>query len=328
MLILIAAVVLGCASAAADDAASFRELGAEKPAAGDSMAVAGKDGWLFLRSELRHIGVGPFWGPAAAKGSRATSPKQADPLPAIVDFHGQLKAAGIELILVPVPCKAFVYPEKLGFETDERLDTAHQEFYDLLREKGVKVLDLTDVFLQEKAGSDNPQLYCMTDSHWSPYACQMAARRIRDLLDAPAWLESRPDRFATRRVVRTIRGDLAEGPATEKLPARVVENPADVVDGASPIVLLGDSHTLVFHAGAELQGTGAGLADQLAVELGMPIDVIGVRGSGATPARINLMRRARADSDYLAGKKVLVWCFAAREFTESTGWAVFSAVGR
>jgi len=44
-----------------------------------------------------------------------------------------------------------------------------------------------------------------------------------------------------------------------------------------------------------------------------------VRGSGATPARINLLRQARANPDYLK-KKLVIWCFTAREFTESNGW--------
>ena len=57
-----------------------------------SVSVTGRDGWLFLRSELRHVSVGPFWGDAAAKVSKATPPDKADPLPAILDFHQQLKA--------------------------------------------------------------------------------------------------------------------------------------------------------------------------------------------------------------------------------------------
>jgi alginate O-acetyltransferase complex protein AlgJ len=106
---------------------------------------------------------------------------------------------------------------------------------------------------------------------------------------------------------------------------RLVEAPgSELEDTASPILLLGDSHTLVFHAGADLHGVGAGLADQLAAELGIPVDVIGVCGSGATPARKNLMRRIQADPAYLTGKKVVIWCFAAREFTESTGWSVLN----
>ena len=56
------------------------------------------------------------------------------------------------------------------------------------------------------------------------------------------------------------------------------------------------------------------------IELGMPVDLIGVRGSGATPARMNLMRKIKSDDKYLAGKKLIVWGFAAREFTESQGW--------
>ena len=66
---------------------------------------------------------------------------------------------------------------------------------------------------------------------------------------------------------------------------------------------MGDSHCLVFHTGGDLQGTGAGLADQLAAELSAAVDVIGVRGSGATPARVNLLRRSKANPAYLGSKK-------------------------
>jgi alginate O-acetyltransferase complex protein AlgJ len=45
-----------------------------------------------------------------------------------------------------------------------------------------------------------------------------------------------------------------------------------------------------------------------------------VRGSGATPARTTLMRRVRSNPNYLKGKKLVIWCFSAREFTESSGW--------
>ena len=104
---------------------------------------------------------------------------------------------------------------------------------------------------------------------------------------------------------------------------------ATTPDKADPVVVMGDSHCLVFHAGGDLHGTGAGLADQLAAELGHAVDVIGVQGSGATPARVNLLRRAKADPSYLANKKWIVWCFTAREFTESAGWSPvpFGGVG-
>ena len=313
----------GAPAGADGPAALFRETCRRLAAAGDSMTVPGNDGWLFLRSELRHIGVGPFWGDAAAGVSKASSPEKADPLPAIIDFNEQLKALGIELILAPVPCKALVYPEKLDGKTAERVDAVHQQFFKLLRAEGVKVLDLAETFLKAKAAAGSPALYCKTDTHWSPYGCEVAAGSLKEMLGAPAWLHAEPSGFATAAGARTITGDLTDGKGSEDLPVRVVRGPGAVIeDRASPIVVLGDSHTLVFHAGADLHGTGAGLADQLAVALGIPADVIGVRGSGATPARVNLMRRARADPAYLAGKKVLIWCFAAREFTESAGWSL------
>jgi alginate O-acetyltransferase complex protein AlgJ len=104
-----------------------------------------------------------------------------------------------------------------------------------------------------------------------------------------------------------------------KTPAQPTLNPVQL-DRNSPILLMGDSHTLVFHEGGDMHARGAGLPDQLAREFGTPIDLIGVRGSGATPARTTLMRRVRANPNYLKNKKLIIWCFSAREFTESSGW--------
>jgi alginate O-acetyltransferase complex protein AlgJ len=90
------------------------------------------------------------------------------------------------------------------------------------------------------------------------------------------------------------------------------------LDPNSPVLLLGDSFTLVFH---DFYAANAGLIDQLALELGFAPDVIGTRGSGATPVRISLFRRSLKDPDYLAKKKIVIWCFASREFTEAAqGW--------
>ncbi len=84
----------------------------------------------------------------------------------------------------------------------------------------------------------------------------------------------------------------------------------------SPVVLLGDSHNLVFHAGGDMHAQGTGLPDHLAHQLGFPVDVVAVRGSGATPSRLNLFRRR----DKMKGKRVVIWCLSVREFTEGQGW--------
>ena len=84
----------------------------------------------------------------------------------------------------------------------------------------------------------------------------------------------------------------------------------------SPVVLLGDSHNLVFHSGSDMHSLGAGLPDHLAHRIGFPVDLVAVRGSGATPSRLSLFRRR----DNMRGKRLVIWCFSVREFTEGQGW--------
>ena len=300
----------------------------------DRMVVAGRDGWRFLAGELRHVGVGEFWGKAAAKVSRARNPKYADPLPTIVDFNNQLKKLGIELLVVPVPPKAVVYPEMILKDADSqlRLDTQHEAFYKLLREKGVNVLDLTPKLISPRCGIAKAarRTYCKQDSHWSGLGCITAAQAIASTLKGRPWLKDVPKlKLASETRIVEITGDLAQG-ADEKLPKeklvlRFVGKKTDAglapvePDRKSPVLLLGDSHGLVFHAGGDMHAKGAGLADQLALELGFAVDVLAVRGSGATTARVSLYRRGRRDKGHIKGKKLIIWCFSAREFTEGSG---------
>ena len=297
---------------------------AGKAAAEERQVLEGREGWLFLASELRHLSAGPFWGEAAQTASRAAREDARDPLPAILDFHRALKENGVELILVPVPPKAVVYPGYLpgeGESGEGRDDIHHRKFYSLLEEDGVRVLDLTEDFREGEAPRGG-YFYCRQDSHWSGAGCVRAAGRIAALV-RPRLGEYEPQDFPAAWKEIEIEGDLRrmladpEGPL-ETLKVRAVEG--ETVDPASPVLVLGDSHTLVFHAGGDMHGRGAGLADQLAYELGRPVELIGVRGSGATPARVNLFRRAGRDPDYWEGKRAVVWVFAAREFTESDGW--------
>jgi alginate O-acetyltransferase complex protein AlgJ len=301
-----------------------------------SITVPGRNGWLFFAPELRHVGIGPFWGEAAIRASQATLREEADPLPAILDFKAQLDKAGIELLLVPVPPKSVIYYDQVPDTTPgalQRLDTVHQEFYARLQQQGVPVLDLTAPFLAQRQDASGP-LYCKQDTHWSGRACVLAARLITAQLQGRSWLPSAPRRPWQQQWKRiTIEGDLWQGlsgklPPRETLPLRFIgtRNPAKstlqplATDRNSPVLLLGDSHDLVFHEGDDMHARGAGLPDQLAWELGFPVDLIAVRGSGATPARTSLMRRVRADAQYLSRKKLVIWCFSAREWTETAGW--------
>ena len=325
-----------------DNAERFHEFvrtNAQAAIARGETVVAGSDGWLFLAVELRHIGAGEFRGNAAPKASRATSPDRADPLPAIVDFQRQLQSAGVELWVVPVPPKALIHASALepnaapNENRRARLDVHHQAFYRRLRDEGVHVVDLTREFL-DAMDSNDPPLYCRTDSHWSGHGLLLAARMLATRIKSHDWYAGIPKgSFDIESREVAISGDLAHGRGgKENIPLRVVgirqggvlERVEPAAD--SPVLLLGDSHNLVFHAGNDMHARGAGLPDQLAAELGFAVDLIAVRGSGATPARVNLLRRARRDTGYLKTKKLVIWCFAAREFTESDGWAMVPVI--
>jgi len=338
-----AVFVLGLGSqslvSAADASEEFQKLAAAKAQEALSRSettVAGTDHWLFLAAELRHIGAGKFWGEAALKATRASNPDRADPLPAIVDFHRQLRQLDIELWIVPVPPKAVIYARKLGVEVPPvsaptRLDSHHQVFYRALAAEGVTVIDFTEAFLAAQNTNGEP-FYCRTDSHWSTPALRLVAEKLASQIKTRDWYAALPkSTFMTETKEAWIVGDLirtrsGQTNANETVSLssvkKSVTGPAAAVETSetSPVLLLGDSHNLIFHAGDDMHARGAGLPDQLAYELGFAVDLIAVRGSGATPARVSLLRKVRRDANYLRAKKVVVWCFAAREFTESDGW--------
>ncbi len=293
--------------------------------------LRGKGGWLFFRAELDHLLAGKFWGADAAKVGKALKPEFRDPLPAILDLKSQLDRAGIELLVVPVPTKTAIVSDQVGYPVDVEPgnppDAAFLEFLSVLRGHGVDVLDLSADFRE----SGNPAgFYCKTDTHWSPRACELVARKIGSRLRKKDWFGAVGKREfdVSDDLAVSVIGDLqkqlsdqATETKEELLLHRVLEKKGGAVLSfrESPVLLVGDSHTLVFHAGGDLLASGAGLFDHLSAELGFPPDLVGVRGSGSTAARLSLYRRR----DGLKGKKVLIWCFAAREFTESTdGWRI------
>jgi hypothetical protein len=297
----------------------------DQAAAAQAGAVAGVPGWYFLTAELRSYSRGPFWGNASATTAHAE--KDQDPLAAIIAFDHMVKAAGITLIVVPVPGKVALYPDRLDatLVSTERWDLPQAAFNAALLHDGVEVLDLMpDLLALRAAGTAT---HCQQDSHWSPAAMRLAAQRIATLVKTQSWYAASAKRAITRQpaMIVATHGDLAGMLHLVDLPGEdlTIEQVMDAEpDKASPIVLMGDSHTLVFHD-RELLADRAGLPEQLAAELGMAVDLVGVRGSGANGSRAILARR----KDNLAGKKCLVWVFSARELTESLdGWKTIPVI--
>ncbi len=336
------APALAQAGGPGEPAEVLRRLCARLAPTAKTIAVRGREGWLLLDGELRHVAAGPFWGAAARAVGRAPQASRRDPLPAIADYARRVRESGRGLVFVPVPPKVIIHPEAVWGQAPKgadgaplRLDPAQQELYRLLAEAGVEVLDPTALFLRARAAGTS-RLYCQQDTHFGPAAVELLAAALAARVRREAWAADLP-RAALQVEEREVRveGDLwkmlrletPRPPAREVLRLRVIGTPgpaglAPVADDPrSPVLLLGDSHLLVFHVGGDMHAVGAGLAEHLALALGSPVDSLAVRGSGGTTEREGVARRARQDPAWLAGKRLLVWVVAARELTQSrTGW--------
>lgn len=313
MLSLLAAVAAATAGQAADVAAIAAKALEQVPAG--TIAYAGADGWLYSKSELEHLAGGELAGGKVAEHSKATQAALADPIPAMAAFNDELADMGIRLVVVPVPPKCAVVPFD-GLEQGDAMAYL-RPFYEELREKGIDVLDLYGDF----AASATP-VYCKQDAHWNPAGIKLAARKIA----AASGLPHGGAAFEGTDGTVAIAGDLmlSLNPAAQPTETLAITRyGGETIDESSPVLLLGDSHVLVFSTGGDMLAENAGLGECLAAELGMPVDRIGVKGSASTVVRMNLFRKAARDPAWIANKKLVVWCFSAREFTESTGgWMV------
>lgn len=297
--------LLLCASTAA--AAGSLQKKADEAVERKEMFVAGQDGWRFLPSELRF----------AAKLAAPDLAAQTEPaMEAIADFALQMKEADIQLVVMPVPPKVLLAGAEAGVSAEEqqKMRAGWETIMRELADRDVTVIDLLPDFAKAKH-----EPFCRRDTHWSGRGIALAADRLQPKLAEAGLVAAGASGAADKWTKQTINGDLGGEP--EEIELNLLRLEADpVAMKKSPVLLLGDSHVLVFHQGADLHTTGAGLPDQLGAVLGSMPDVLGVRGSGATPSRFQLSRRARADESYLPSKKIIVWCFAGREFTEADDW--------
>jgi lysophospholipase L1-like esterase len=321
----------GATAPTGDPQAQFAKLVAQAEAT-DAVAYQGEDDWIFLVSELRHM---------ASRPTADVVPDNpgADPFSALVDLHVKLRELDVQLILLPVPPRAAIYADKLLDDVPRdangqigRVDAGLKAFYEALESEGVHVLDLTDSFLAARARDDElGPVCCEQDTHWSPRGIRIAAEAVAGVIAEMDWSgELVPAKLHRGEQTRLeYVGDLVDHipghveTASFASIARVVASKDSregvASDSESPIILLADSHGLVFSSGGEMHCTGAGLAEQIAFELDTTLDVMARRGSGDSVRR-DLARRFLRNPDLPATKRVVIYCFAARTFTESTGW--------
>lgn len=193
--------------------ALFRDTGTK--------AVLGRDQWLFYRPDLRYVvepdrvavGAGDSDGP---RFSGAMSRREAV-VHAITRFRDQLRERGIALVVVPVPGKPSVYPDRLSSrvasdDTDFRSPTL--DLIEGLRREQVPTVDLFATFRAarpEAKGTPEPgALYLARDTHWTPRGAQLAAVEVAARLRALGVAPPPTTEYRTRSVSVARWGDILD----------------------------------------------------------------------------------------------------------------------
>ena len=109
----------------------------------------------------------------------------ADPLPAIQSFRDQLQARGIRLLVVPVPNKESIYPEKLSRPGRGRGSHRLRADASSARSVASSAASSSSTCSRNSAApsrtqsrSDPMPLYLAQDSHWSPEGARLAAAAV------------------------------------------------------------------------------------------------------------------------------------------------------
>ncbi len=148
-----------------------------------------EDKWLFYRQDVEFL-VQPS--PLDVR-----SAKLDNPVKAIEKFRDQLKAKGVELLVVITPGKPSIYTERLtgrdsrvaGAENAAGLQSHGKKILDSLTRAGFNTVDLYTPLLAAKSrDSVEGALYLNDDTHWTPRGAELAAdaiaKKVREMVDA------------------------------------------------------------------------------------------------------------------------------------------------
>jgi alginate O-acetyltransferase complex protein AlgJ len=301
--------------------------------AGNEQAYLGREGWLVYRPEIDYLTHPGFLDPASLRqrerGGAEDGPVQPDPVKAILHFQRQLAARGISLILMPVPVKPMIHPEKLSpryTPQDGPLQNpSYPRFRTALEQAGVLLFDVSQALADAKQQTGEAQ-YLATDTHWTPGAMERSAAALAELIRARALLPARPPVVYRRETAEVANlGDIA---TMLKLPPgqglfarqRVSLHPVRTRMGEpwrpepdADILLLGDSFSNIYSLPGMGWGEGAGFAEQLSWALSRPIDALTLNAGGSYATRHRLRQELGRGEDRLAGKRLVIWQFAMRD---------------
>jgi SGNH hydrolase-like domain, acetyltransferase AlgX len=292
--------------------------------AGNERVYIGRERWLFFRPDVEYVTGRGFLDPRqmdrrVASASEYESAPQPDPRPAIVQFKHDLDARDITLVVMPTPVKPTIHPSQLSADVPVGRalhNASFDRFVADLRAEGVLVFDATTL---------GPLQYHAADTHWTPQTMQRVAEALAAFLQQHVPL---PPVTAGYQVAPREAQQIGDTAGMLDLPPNQTLYPPErvtlrfVTDAAgdplraprdADILVLGDSFTNIYSLPTMGWGEAAGLVEQLSYTLQRPIDRIVQNDEGAYATRGLLRSELDGGSDRLAGKRVVVWQFAARE---------------
>ena len=123
--------------------------------------LVGSDGFMFLEHFRPH--PQPGW---ESQMARAVHVARA--------VHERLAILGIRLLVVPVPSKSMVYPDKLPSSVTAHPEL-HETFLSQLHARDIACVNLLQALNNERA---QHRVFCKTDTHWTPHGARRAAEEI------------------------------------------------------------------------------------------------------------------------------------------------------
>lgn len=294
---------------------------------GNEQVYLGEEGWLFYRPDVDYVTGPPFLDPATLRRRALAAAVQPDPVKAIVAFRDQLATRGIELIAVPIPMKPGVEADKLSSRAEHSAVLQNASFADFkarMQKAGIRLFDPAPALAGRGTASAKSPHYLQTDTHWRPETMEFVANKLAAFIQSDG-VTSSPAAFEVFAKELRGAGDIARMmnlPETQNVYRPETVTIHEVLVGNAPwrptktadILLLGDSFSNIFSLGALGWGESAGFAEHLSRALGgRPLDIILRNSDAAYATREMLSRELARGRDRLAGKKLVIWQFAARE---------------
>lgn len=253
--------------------------------------VIGEDDWLFTAEEFEHH-----------PDRQATIARNLD---RIAEVQAKLDARGVRLVVALLPAKARIYDDKVQLPDYAR--AAYPDMKAALASRGVAVVDLEAPLREARQTAD---VFCATDTHWTPYGAHVAARSVAAAVSD--WTPPSGGHWESRQEGElTVEGDLLAyvplgpwqgslGPGPETVPDRVVEGAPPAAGGLFgdveiPVTVVGTSYTA---------DERWGFADELKAAL--QADVLAAASEGAGP--FEPMRDYLQDESFLqTPPQLIVW---------------------